>query len=180
MKQMLISVVGLPASGKSTLVQKMANEFKFNLIDGTPVRHFLNEHIAFYADPGPRGTPANDSFKRIVNLWRDSLAYELIDAGESVILEGGLDRQRRQSRYVRIKKDHPVVVLVTIYCQVAQDEHKRRLTERGGDWLAMMDSYFKAAFEAPESNEYDTLLIYDQSNTQDIFNALQKLGDGQL
>ena len=178
MRQLIINIVGLPASGKSTLAKKLSEELDFDHINGEPIRRLLNHEINYYHDKQVgRSGKINDSFARVVDKWRLDLVDELLSRGRSLIVEGGINSLSRQKYRNMLAGKYSEVKSIMIYAQVGPKEHKKRLQARGEDWVERIETYYSKTFEPPQSGEYDELLIYDQANFDDILTRLKQFLD---
>jgi predicted kinase len=176
MKQLFINVVGMPASGKSTLIDKLAPEFALNVVDGDKIRNLLNEMVLYYQDPGAvHSGPINDSFAYVVDAWRVGLVKELMSRGQSVIVRGGINPQSRAKYQEMVRSQFPGVPIIMIDCQIDEPELVTRLEARGDDWVEKYHNYFSKVVKPPEPQEYDELLVYTQDNYDPILTELKSI-----
>lgn len=179
MKQLFVNVVGYPGSGKSTVIRKLTETFpELNVIDGSPIRKLLNEMVVYYQDPSAvHSGPLNQSFRRIVDLWRVELLRELLGQGQSVIVEGGIDPASRAKYQEILKTDLPEVLRIMIHCQLDESTLLKRLADRGQDAVDWYSSYAKTAIKPPELQEYDQLIVYKQDNLNEVLDELTEAVD---
>lgn len=158
-------MLGCQLAVKVHLQKKPSNELDFDRIDGEPIRRLLNREINYYQNEqvGHNGK-INDSFARVVDKWRLDLASELVSQGRSLIVGGGINSSSRQKYRGILRGKYSGVKTVMIYTQADPKEHEKRLQARGEDWVERVETYYSKTFEAPQSGEYDKLLVYDQSN----------------
>jgi predicted kinase len=175
MKQVFINVVGYPASGKSTLIRKLSSKLTLNVIDGTPIRKLLNTEVSYYqSNQVGHSGPVNESFARVVNSWRVSLLDELLSQGQSVIVEGGINPKHRAIYGNLVKSKYPKVKIIFIHVQIDEAELLKRLKARGGDWVGLYKNYYRKVVKPPQSSEYDKLIIFDQSNNNEVTGKVEK------
>lgn len=174
MRQMFINIVGLPASGKRTLAQQISKAMReLNIVDGDPIRRLLNEQIVYYHDPGTVGSgPVNDSFAHIVDSWRVELMRELLKQKQSVLVVGGIDPASRGKYQKVVRQEFSGVPIIMIHAQVDEAELLKRLESRGPKAVEWYKTYAKTAIKPPAEGEYDELILYDQTNAEEIIHHL--------
>ena len=128
-KQYLILVVGHNASGKSTLTKQIINTFPYiNRINGDVVRAFLAQEISYYKDILQRQSKKNVEANKSINLFLDSLTTELLNSGQSVVIDRcGLTRTQRK-HYLSNADDSVTTILID--CNAPEEVLLQRLTER--------------------------------------------------
>lgn len=180
--QSLIIIAGLPGSGKTTLAKKIVEEFPyFNYVSGDMLRNFLIENISYFRDTlCSHRNEKSDTINKVVNSYRNSLVTELLEAGESVLVDAiNFTKKNRKEFSDIVKNVNPSAVATIIYATACDEVLESRLKEReqqmpGALWreghIERMQN-----FEEPDPSEADNFFIYTQDNTEEILEALRKI-----
>jgi uncharacterized protein len=123
-------VCGLPAGGKSTIAKEMAETLGVTLLQSDRVRKQL-----FGVPPTePRNLPFESGIysKEASSLTYGKLvmlAQEVVEKGDSVILDATFSRRHQRDEVIRLARDRDANIIF-IECTASYDILKKRLTER--------------------------------------------------
>jgi predicted kinase len=171
MAQLLLNIVGQFSSGKTLVAKKLEEDLGFSIISGDDLRLFVYERLG-------KKSPKNDLLNQFLIDYRFEMMRLLLGAGENVILDGsGATQQWRQKYFTEAKKDFPEIKKIIIYAEVDEPELLRRLAQRdsGDPDMVWQTHYRKRFFEPPLRNEADELIVYDQSNYDNVSNKVASL-----
>lgn len=158
----LLIVGGLMGTGKSTLAKILADDFGAKLLTTDRVRRSL-----LGASPSPAGYGANNYQAELRHRVYGELfcqARELLDKGQSVILDGTFLSQELRQRAHELGRQHGAVSL-HVLCQCPRKTALSRIQERasagGGDSEARADLYDLQAGEFESVRAGDPVVPVD-------------------
>lgn len=182
MSQLFINIVGHNSSGKTTIAKKLQEDFGFSRVNGDDFRLFIYENVKFFAgEKLGKKSPKNDALNKFIINYRIELSEIVLKGGGNVVFDGSGATQQWRSFYMdRILQNFPDVKRVIIYTEIKEDELLKRLAARDSTdtdqiWVKHYHELKKDLFEAPNSNEADALLIYNQENYEEIKSDLAGL-----
>jgi|JI10StandDraft_1071094.scaffolds.fasta_scaffold00985_37 adenylate kinase family enzyme len=175
-------MVGLPGSGKTTLAKRVIAKFPFlNYVSGDMLRDFLVKSIVYFHDAVCSHINQKfNSINRIVNAYRESLVAELLQAGESVLIDRTNFTTEKRKEFIDVAKNiNASVVVAIIYAKADDDTFESRLLEReqknvGTRWREAHQER-SDNFEEPLASEADNFFTYTQDNEEEILDALKQL-----
>jgi len=157
----VIGIIGLPGSGKSTVAAKLAERTGLLVVSNDNIRRFLNTHGYPGANPGQE-TVEFISEARTEYLLRHGVSH-IIDAD----LTGHIDDARS-----RAQKYDFNLVLVKVECpeEIILDRITKRLIDGKSESQANIETYHsRVKFQNNHmSKQHDFLAIIDTSRDIDI------------
>ena len=123
-KPLLIVVCGAPASGKTILARRLAEDFELPLIEKDVIKESLADAIA---------TPDRNAARRIgavsFRVLYD-LAFSMLERGTDVMIEANLDRRFAAVELERLAGKSRMVI---VQCEAEQGTIERRYRDRHAD-----------------------------------------------
>ena len=167
----VIGIIGLPGSGKSTIAAKLAERTGLLVVSNDNVRRFLNAHGY------PGASPEQETLEFISNerteyLLRNGISH-IIDAD----LTGHIDGARSRAQKYGFK-----LVLIKVGCpeEIILDRITKRLIEGKSESQADIEKYHsRVKFQNNHASEqHDFLAIIDTS--RDINTQIDRLSHDLL
>lgn len=159
---MVVILMGVTASGKTTIGRKLADELRWPFYDADDF------HPATNIDKMERGLPLTDADRRPwLDALRDQVQRCLADARDAVLTSSALKEAYRQDLLI-----DPQVKLV--YLKAAPELIRQRLRQRQGHFMnpALLDSQF-ATLEEPRQAVYIDAGLDAETIVRKIRQALQ-------
>jgi predicted kinase len=120
---LLVIVSGPPASGKTTIGERLAGEIRLPLLTKDGIKELLADSLAVEGLEWSKKLGAA-SFELLFDL-----AKRLLTAGTSVIIEGNFDPEQSTDRFAAIVRDSGADV-VQVICRADADELVERYKRR--------------------------------------------------
>jgi gluconokinase len=159
---MVVILMGVTASGKTTIGRKLADELRWPFYDADDF------HPATNIDKMERGLPLTDADRRPwLDALRDQVQRCLADGRDAVLTSSALKEAYRQDLLI-----DPQVKLV--YLKAAPELIRQRLRQRQGHFMnpALLDSQF-ATLEEPRQAVYIDAGLDAETIVRKIRQALQ-------
>ena len=179
MNQLLIGISGLPAAGKSTLSVWLSKKLEISHIRTDSLREYLIKNVYYYKDEDHSySSPRIKSVNRLATIFRDSMIKELLQEGESIIVDAiGKSKAKRKKRLAIVKKVSTKIETVIIYVNTTENKVLKRLKDRkvGKKWVETYEKRWKQEYDIPSQNEAEHFIIYDGKNKDKILKELKKI-----
>jgi len=181
-KQTLILTVGYPASGKSTLVAKIRQEFPLlNIVNGDPLRDLLRKEMPYFnslefSEMTPEVIRANTISKEYKKL----VIQELVRSGQLVFVEGNHLEKKARDKWLNYAKEiKPDIKTAIIYFKINDEElleryKQREVSDPNAAWVSEFSKWRKNQMEEPTSDEATELIVFNQTNQEEVLNKLKE------
>lgn len=181
LNQLLVLIIGLPCSGKTTLAKKIAKEFGFT--------HFTTEDIRIEYLNNCNCAPnwedcdfSPEQLKYVYNEIVQRASRALID-GKSIIIDGVYRNEMQRASVFNIAENNTNLMVLPYYLYCDENESLRRLIERkqiGTNAPAGVSGYktIKELFVEPDFNVFEYI---DTTNGIDsVFSSISEYISGVL
>ena len=121
----MILVSGMPASGKSTLVEQLASELRFPFFTKDGIKELLFDAEAVPVDELDEETSERLGAQAITALYH--IAQRILDAGGSVLLEANF---RAELTRTQIEPFRSQAIVRQVACKLPMDKIVERFEER--------------------------------------------------
>ena len=175
--QIVINIIGLPGSGKTTLAKEISKQLDFDRIEKDSMRVYLGDHIGFFADGFDLPKEVKKIRSEIQFEWVGTLIKYLIAADRNIILEGGVHSDTRKHAYDLLRELNPHVKIYTIWLQLEENLLIRRLEKRDKEETAYLPrsgfERIRDIFEIPQEGE-NVLVLNKEESVDDLFNKVKE------
>lgn len=180
-KQFLILISGHLASGKTRIAKQIEKEFNISRINGDDIRDFIISHIKYYSDthysyPNEKINSANIA----VLLFKKELLNQLLEQGQSVIVDGAGISKASRANYLEYKKRFSKLQVIIVAVQLDEKETIKRLKKRDkkdkkNRWVDFHQDIRKKEFKEILNNEADYVIRFNQHNSEEVIKTLSKI-----
>ena len=131
--------------------QKIAAQFHLNYIRTDGLRYLLIDYLEYYHDADySYPTPKINSANRLVDIIRDAMVVELLEEGQSVLLDScGKSKKKRKHRFNLARKAGKKIKTILIYVTSPDHINIARLKKRtiGKNGLKVIMVYGKMSLK---------------------------------
>ena len=180
-EQVVISVIGLAGTGKTTLSKFLSEALDFDRIEKDAFRRFIfNNYNYFEGCMISRPDPRHQVQQRISYSWLQPLVSELLKQRRSVILEGGVTRKvRMEANHFCKEQAQGKIKTIGVFLNLPEEVYMPRLLERdsneGTDWKNRIIS-LREDFEQPLDGDYDHMIVLENSfDNEKVLNKILKI-----
>lgn len=176
-RQIIINIMGLPGSGKTTLAKKIEKELNFDRIEKDAMRIFFTENISLFSKGVEETRESKEVRGKIQFEWIVSLLTHLARVKRNIILEGGVHEATRQHAFNLVQKENPSAEIFSIWINLPEELLLERLRKRDETGEAYLPSSgferVKNLFEEPQGK--NNLLVFREEKTiEEMFKEVKE------
>jgi len=179
MRQVIIGMVGHPASGKSTFAKRLTKELGISHINKDDIRDFLVENIFEYRDADKSYSNEKiSSVNRVVKVASDELMEELAARGKSFIIDGyGKIKEQRNEMKKFFKEKNILLPVIIVYVVEEREVILKRLKKRDDNkttkWVENFLKVWEPGFSEPTKKECDLLIKVTKTNVSESIELIR-------
>lgn len=181
MKPMFIFICGHMCSGKTTFTNKILSKFpNFNIINADLLRQYFRNSFPFYSDLDESyPVDKTEELNTIINPLRIEILNLLTKNNQHIILNKSSLSQKSRKEILDLIPNTYIKIL--IQTQINDEELLKRIQKRdfegthSKNWEIFHNKLRKNQFEKVSKKECEHILIYNQENSNEIFEYVNKL-----
>jgi len=172
MKVILIIMMGLPFSGKSTLAQRLSEALYISILS------YDNDIYAIYREKVPPGTSSAKEFDMIESIAREQISEKLISRQSLIYDDLCLEREDRQKLILLAQACNALPIFIHVDTPVAVIEQRRKSNIKLPNRNHLPSSKLKLDISLLQSPgpEENAIVVKPETSLKEILKAIYAKG----
>jgi uridine kinase len=187
MRQIFLMTVGFSLSGKTTIINKILEQFpkRFFTIDTRSIHDYLNQKYDLFLDNNTIDEPIFKTRQRATDAMQRELLRVMIEDGFSIIKDScNQVREERKVQFELAKSINPEIKTLILYVNPKESEllktiaeYDNRLLEKGEKpaWMDLYEKVQKTRLEMPTKDESEYFVEYNRDNEKSVLEQINNL-----